>query len=336
MKRSDFVLFLARYRRWVALACWLLAILLFLAQAAWNITAERNAAQNRLESEAGRIASRFAHLLSLNGDIDGSSAAALVTGLMEDQRLYAVTVQVADSLFTGQRRNRHWEAVPWDGEITADTVQGMSPLRREGQPVGSVEVYLSRRLIEEGMDQVVRREGWRFVLNILLLSLFLGALYWHWGDLALLRGLYRRCLRREPVAEAAAAGGPAPDGPHGAHAGAEAAAALPVDAMQGRRFQKRHPETWHLTAALFRQSFAHAPTLMLRLYAEDEAAGLCHLGRMLASAAPCLGAARLEESAREMCRALEDPACEERALAVERCAAELEDVLQALSGAAVK
>ena len=24
----------------------------------------------------------------------------------------------------------HWEAVPWDGEITENTVQGMSPLRR--------------------------------------------------------------------------------------------------------------------------------------------------------------------------------------------------------------
>ena len=51
MKRSVLI-FLTRYRRWVALACWLLAILLFLAQAAWNIMAERDAAQNRLQNEA--------------------------------------------------------------------------------------------------------------------------------------------------------------------------------------------------------------------------------------------------------------------------------------------
>ena len=55
MKRSVLI-FLTRYRRWVALACWLLVILLFLAQAAWNIMAERDAAQNRLQNEAGRVA----------------------------------------------------------------------------------------------------------------------------------------------------------------------------------------------------------------------------------------------------------------------------------------
>ena len=188
MKRSVLI-FLTRYRRWVALACWLLAILLFLAQAAWNIMAERDAAQNRLQNEAGRVASRFTHLLGLHGELTAVSTDALVTGLMEDQRLYAVTVQVGDSLFSGQRRNEHWEAVPWDGEITENTVQGMSPLRREGQPVGTVEVYLARRLVQEGSDKVMQRETWRFIINTLLLSVFLAALYWHWGDLRRLHSL---------------------------------------------------------------------------------------------------------------------------------------------------
>ena len=176
MKRSVLI-FLTRYRRWVALACWLLAILLFLAQAAWSIMSELDSAQNRLQNQAGRVASRFTHLLGLHGELTAVSTDALVTGLMEDQRLYAVTVQVGDSLFSGQRRNEHWEAVPWDGEITENTVQGMSPLRREGQPVGTVEVYLARRLVQEGSDKVMQRETWRFIINTLLLSVFLAALY---------------------------------------------------------------------------------------------------------------------------------------------------------------
>ena len=269
MKRSVLI-FLTRYRRWVALACWLLAVLLFLSQAAWNIMAERSAAQSRLQSEAGRVASRFTHLLGLYGELTAGSTDALVTGLMEDPRLYAVTVQVGDSLFSGQRRNAHWEAVPWDGEITENTVQGMSPLRREGQPVGTVEVYLARRLVQEGSDRVMQREIWRFVINTLLLSVFLAALYWHWGDLERLRSLDGR----------------PGDGPAGA------GEVLPVDAVRGRHFQQANPASWRMTAALFRQTFAHAPMLMMRLYAEDELEGLCHLGRMLAAAAPCLGAAR--------------------------------------------
>ena len=332
MKRSVLI-FLTRYRRWVALACWLLAVLLFLSQAAWNIMAERSAAQSRLQSEAGRVASRFTHLLGLYGELTAVSTDALVTGLMEDPRLYAVTVQVGDSLFSGQRRNAHWEAVPWDGEITENTVQGMSPLRREGQPVGTVEVYLARRLVQEGSDRGMQREIWRFVIKTLLLSVFLAALYWHWGDLERLRSLGRRLLRKRGEPERPEAGSrdvrPG-DGPAGA------GEVLPVDAVRGRHFQQANPASWRMTAALFRQTFAHAPMLMMRLYAEDELEGLCHLGRMLAAAAPCLGAARLEDSAREMLGALEDPGCEARALAVETCAADLEEVLRALSGAAVK
>lgn len=111
MKRSVLI-FLTRYRRWVALACWLLAILLFLAQAAWNIMAERDAAQNRLQNEAGRVASRFTHLLGLHGELTAVSTDALVTGLMEDQRLYAVTVQVGDSLFPASAAMRTGRPCP--------------------------------------------------------------------------------------------------------------------------------------------------------------------------------------------------------------------------------
>ena len=58
-----------------------------------------------------------------------------------------------------------------------------------------------------------------------------------------------------------------------------------MDAIRGRHFQQGNPASWHMTAALFRQTFAHAPMLMMRLYAEDELEGLCHLGRMLLAAA---------------------------------------------------
>jgi len=65
-----------------------------------------------------------------------------------------------------------------------------------------------------------------------------------------------------------------------------------VDAIRGRHFQQGNPASWHMTAALFRQTFAHAPMLMMRLYAEDELEGLCHLGRMLLAAAPARCSAR--------------------------------------------
>ena len=59
---------------------------------------------------------------------------------------------------------------------------------------------------------------------------------------------------------------------------------------------------------------------MSRLYANGEFAGLCHLGRILEKAAPCLGAARLLQAARDMQAALNDPESKERATCVEECA----------------
>ncbi|MEE0816756.1 MAG: hypothetical protein U0M13_13965, partial [Desulfovibrio fairfieldensis] len=97
-------------------------------------------------------------------------------------------------------------------------------------------------------------------------------------------------------------------------------------------FQRKHADAWQITAGLFRQCFARAPELLSRLYADGETAGLCHLGRMLELAAPCLGATRLTEAARAMQVALNDPQCETAALAVEECMRALEDVLAALGG----
>ncbi|MGE9984492.1 hypothetical protein [Desulfovibrio sp. SGI.169] len=327
-------------RRWLALTVWAAGLLLFLLLGLWNLNGSRRDAENRLISEAGHLASQLAALLSLPAwELDELTARTIVMAVMEDDRIYAVKVQTRQGMLEGQRRNYQWEPVPWDDEIAENTVQGMNPLKMEGRTIGSVEVYLSPRLSAEEQGMVARREGWRFALAALFCTGALLLLLWHWGDMARLR----RLLASKTDAALAGDNDSAPDrivlglsapATDGAEAPAAEArpAASPVNPSLGRNFQCKHANAWGITAGLFRQSFAHAPELLSRLYADGEVAGLCHLGRMLELAAPCLGAVGLEEAARHMQAALNDPQCETAALAVEACARALEDVLAALGG----
>ena len=330
-------------RRGAALLVWGAGIALLFVLGLWNLESSRRDAENRLSAEAGRMAAQLATLLALPAwDLDEITARTIVMGAMEDERLYAIKVETRQGMLEGQRRNYLWEPVPWDDELSEDCVQGMNPLRVEGQTVGSVEVWLSPRLMGEEEAQLLARERWRFGIAAAVWTVALLLLLWLWGDLAALRRLMGRLgspatadgvdarATPEPVVLGLAPRAPEEGAEQGAPGEAAEAGRPPVDRDQGRRFQRKNPDTWRVTAGLFRQTFARAPGLMQRLYADGETAGLCHLGRMLEQAAPCLGAERLTEAARKMQAALNDPDCETRALPVEECARALEEVLAAL------
>jgi len=359
-------------RRRLALIVWAAALLLFLLMGLWNVNEDRQEAENRLSSEAGRTAAQLAALLSLPAwELDELAARTIVIAAMADESIYAVKVQTNRGLLEGQRRNYQWEPVPWDDEIAENSVQGMNPLKMEGRPVGSVEVYLSPRLTDEDLAQKARREVARFSLSAAFCTLVLLALLWHWGDLARLRLLlFDRSPGRldAPVAgqgDAPAntpgdtlvntAGGadspPAPavvDGNAAVAASpqavpaAQVAASAPqsdgitagavISAELGHAFLLRRPEAWRITAGLFGRTFAHAPNLMLRLYAAEDAENLCRLGRILEKAAPCVGAERLTSAAHAVQWAINGADAASVARTVEECVLALREVLDALEG----
>ena len=364
-------------RRRLALAVWAAALLLFLLMGVWNVNEDRQEAENRLGSDAGRMAAQLAALLSLPAwELDELAARTIVMAAMADDSIYAIKVQSNKGMLEGLRRNYQWEPVPWDDEIPENSVQGMNPLKMEGRPVGTVEVFLSPRITDEDLAQKARREVARFSISAAFCTLVLLLLLWHWGDLTRVRVLlFMRTPvhpdARKRVGSAAASvagddqppasapvaeGEPAPASavtaptdqqeqivpPQGLVDGLAEGLAAPqkedtaagavISAELGRAFLLRKPEAWRITAGLFDRTFAHAPGLLLRLYAADDAENLCRLGRILEKAAPCVGAERLASAAHAMQWALNDADAASAAQAVEECELALREVLEALEG----
>lgn len=347
------------------LAIWCAGLLALLLPALWTVRAEREAARERLAVEARNTAVQLSALLAVPAwDVDELAARTIVMAAMEDESIYAVKVETPQGMLEGQRRNYQWEPVPWDDEIDEEAVSGLSPLRVEGRPVGTVEVYVSPRVSQEGAALTARRETWRFVLSFLCWT-------------AALAFLWRTCLQREATGGGGARNpsrrepkdAPPEDAPDLAVSGAEAlseeaapcgqvqtdeespydgdgadalgeetieplsaplAAGEVVSPALGRAFMRRHDHAWQVTAGLFRHSFAQGPELMGRLYATGDNAALCRLGDLLERAAPCLGAERLAAAAKDMQTALHCPDRERATLAVEECVLALDAVLDAL------
>lgn len=358
-------------RRRLALIVWAAALLLFLLMGVWNVSEDRQEAENRLGSDAGRMAAQLAALLSLPAwELDELTARTIVMAAMADESIYAIKVQSNKGMLEGQRRNYQWEPVPWDDEIPENSVQGMNPLKMEGRPVGSVEVYLSPRITNEDLAQKARREVARFSFSATFCTLVLLLLLWHWGDLTRVRVLFFMrtpfhpdASKRVGSAAAPVAGDdhspdfapssvavPAsavttPTAPQPPHVRADdladalaapqsdgAAAGAVISAELGRAFLLRKPEAWRITAGLFGRTFAHAPGLLLRLYTAEDAENLCRLGRILEKAAPCVGAERLASAAHDMQWAVNDADAASAAQAVEECVLALREVLEALEG----
>lgn len=174
------------------LAIWCVGLLALLLPALWTVREEREAARERLAVEARNTAVQLSALLAVPAwDVDELAARTIVMAAMEDESIYAIKVETPKGMLEGQRRNYQWEPVPWDDEIDEEAVSGVSPLRVEGQPVGTVEVYVSPRVSQEGSALTARRETWRFVLHFLCWT-------------AALAFLWRTCLRREALCEGGA------------------------------------------------------------------------------------------------------------------------------------
>lgn len=314
-----------KQRRWIAVAIWFLGLSVTALLGLWNLANSQREADSRLIGEAARAAGELSGLLALSEwAIDEQAARAAVSGAMEDERIYAVKITLDQRTLEGQRRNYLWEPIPWDDEITENSVQGMNPIIIDGQNIGRVEVWISTRGVKEEYALLARREALRWSLTAVLWTAALFLLLWYWGDARRLIHRFRQELSASDSPEKVVLGlSPRIQ----QETEKEAPPVCAIDGTAARAYLRQNTEAWLVTAGLFRQAFARGPMLINRLYAEGDTAGLCHLAKILVIAAPCIGATRLKTAAENMRNAFNDPDCNIRAMAVEECSRALEEVL---------
>lgn len=312
-------IFLGRCR-WL-LPLWAAFLALLVGLAAYELHVARADGEERLAEEARRIARRSGEILALPAwHMDEAAVRSIVMAEMEDERIYGMAVYDRQELLEGQRRDEHWEPVPWDDLVPDDTAEGVFALTMEDRPVGTVRVYLASRRLEEHLSALWRREALRVLVLAGVATL-------------LLAWVVRGRMQAPGELNAAGAGENIPDASQPSAPGVWAWAADLPERLPGlavhdavRRLGGQ-VETYLALAELFRRLYAVAPKLLLRLVVAEDAAALSGLSRSLRRAASGLGAERLESAL----LSLED-ALRERPAAVarraEECAAALEEALK--------
>lgn len=311
---------------------WMAGILVFLCLGIWNFYTAEKDTENRLLGEAGRIAAQLSSLVAQYPDLTNSvQIRSMIAGVMEDENIYAVKVILREGISEGWRRNYLWEPIVWDDEIAENCIQGMTPLRKDGKTVGAVEIWLSPRQIDEEEQKLFSHERTRF----LILAIFWTLALW----LMLKYGFSFKRIKRQwegikgsPYANETRSGSEIEPLGLSARQGENSSPRDFTLSNQdlGRRYQRKNPDSWLVFAGLFRQTFAHGPELINKLYANNELAGLCHLGRILEKVAPCLGSIKLLEAAKNMQESLNNPASRDKASSVEKCSRILEELLLSL------
>lgn len=315
---------------WQVIFIWISGILLFLALGLNTIYEAENDTENRLMGEAGRIAAQLASLLSLPVNIpDAQHIRGIIAGAMEDENIYAAKVEYKSGLKEGRRRNYLWEPVSWDDEIAENCIQGMTPIKKDGKTIGAVEIWLSSRQIKEEEQRIFFCESIRFGI----LAVFWTLAIW----ILLKNGINLKLLKRQLALKISGRSdsrqeyhGPPPLGLSSTACKISSDEAYVFSQELGRKYQRKNPDSWLIFAGLFRQTFAHAPELMNQLYANNDLAGLCHLGKMLEKIAPCLGSEKLVEAAQIMQNRLNDPESDDKASSVENCVCVLAEILVSL------
>ena len=300
----------------------------------------RDVLDQELAAEAARSATGIGAVASMPGwTMDETLARSLVMRVMEDRRLYAVVIRAEDRMLEGQRRG--WRGlVPWDDEMTEETVQGMS-IRRgpDGDEVGTVEVYLPTRLVAAQMEEVRHAIYARTALWVVFATAALLLFLWFTGDLCLARigqadklGQAARQARqtRQDGDEADAAAAGRPSGRPALDASQRDIYHDGIEPSDGRRFVADNSEGWSAVADGFRRAWRDAPDRLAVLFRQNDAGGLAREALELRTAALSLGAHRLAEQSGLVARALAGAGEASPAAALQDCRRELERVLDAL------
>ncbi|MCF7803684.1 MAG: methyl-accepting chemotaxis protein [Candidatus Marinimicrobia bacterium] len=104
-------------------------------------------------------------------NFDKKGAEELLASEMMDNSIYGILVWEKDgeTLYTGRKRSEDWSVIPASGQISGDYISKSGDIQRDGERIGSVDVFYTSRFMEEELQQSV----WNIILTVIVLNLAL-------------------------------------------------------------------------------------------------------------------------------------------------------------------
>lgn len=165
----------------ILIALLIVTTVILAAFATYNVSQERarlnTALQNLTESTTERLSQQIiGPLWTLNRE----QVQDLMRAAMLERRIYAVVVREEDgeTVYAGLQRDSDWQVVEAAREPQGDFIRGRKTLLYDGsQMVGALEVYVSRRFLQEQSENLVvaelQRAGTLYLAFIIVMLILL-------------------------------------------------------------------------------------------------------------------------------------------------------------------
>ena len=135
----------------------------------------RKELQQKLEMVSNQLSLSLSHSLwTLNME----GAGKVVESFMHDKNLYAVVISENGKTILGMSRDHDWQTIPVHQGITApDLFHKRSSLVYNGQPVGTLDIYITQKFIRENLRHRMILGGvYLLFFNVILFSVIFLAL----------------------------------------------------------------------------------------------------------------------------------------------------------------
>ncbi len=143
----------------------------------YNAFTERQSMQRELDNLASVVSLRLARqLVTPMWDLDELQVQDSLASEMLETKVYGLLVRdVKDNtVFQGKVRNQNWEPVPSNAAISGATfVVNRQDIVRQGEKIGSVEVYITPKFLQEEFMASLTYNGIQALVLLAVLSLLL-------------------------------------------------------------------------------------------------------------------------------------------------------------------
>ncbi len=115
---------------------------------------------------AGTVTDRLAdNLLVPLWNFEKQQVGKVLLSEMNNPHIFGITVRVGENIFDGKKKNENGDITAFEQEITGDYIVRNKEIVRDKEKIGSVDIFLTRRFMQEELEREVR--------NICLTILFL-------------------------------------------------------------------------------------------------------------------------------------------------------------------